>query len=33
MPEASAPTTSELIPPTSITENTTRHLETSRRRE
>jgi len=31
--EASAPTTSELIPPTSITEDTTRHLEASRWRE
>jgi len=31
--EASAPTTSELIPPTGIAEDTTRHLEASRRRE
>jgi hypothetical protein len=33
MPEISAPTTSELIPPATITEDTTRHLGVSRRRE
>jgi hypothetical protein len=33
MPQMSAPTTSELTSPSSITEDTTKHLETSRRRE
>jgi hypothetical protein len=32
-PTLSAPTTSELAPPSSVTEHTTRHLESSRQRE
>ncbi|MCI0523672.1 MAG: hypothetical protein L0Y75_00275 [Acidobacteria bacterium] len=33
VPTLSAPTTSELAPPSSVTEQTTRHLESSRQRE
>lgn len=33
VPTLSAPTTSELTPPSSVTEDTTRHLESSRQRE
>jgi hypothetical protein len=33
MPQISAPTTSELVPPSSITEDTTKHLDHSRQRE
>jgi len=33
VPTLSAPTTSELAPPSSVTEHTTRHLESSRQRE
>lgn len=33
VPTLSAPTTSELVPPSSVTEHTTRHLESSRQRE
>jgi hypothetical protein len=33
VPTLSAPTTSELTPPSSVTEQTTRHLESSRQRE